>query len=67
MRKPRDLAKALSDDATARVAFDRLPFGSKRKHVGAIEESKSPEVRERRIDKPVEVMKQSARGALCGR
>jgi hypothetical protein len=50
---PADLAGALGGDPSARAAFDRLPFGLKRKHVAAIEEAKSAEVRERRIEKLV--------------
>jgi len=44
-----DLAKALKDDPEAKAAFDDLPFGLKRKHVAAIEEAKTAEVRKRRI------------------
>lgn len=46
---PPDLAKALKADPEARAAFERLPFGLKRKHVAAIEEARTPEVRKRRI------------------
>lgn len=49
VRAPPDLAKALKDDPEASAVFDHLPFGLKRKHVTAIEEAKSPEVRKRRI------------------
>jgi Bacteriocin-protection, YdeI or OmpD-Associated/Domain of unknown function (DUF1905) len=55
--EPPDLAKALKGDANARAAFDRLPFGLKRKHVAAIEEAKSSEVRQRRIAKLVTTMR----------
>ena len=51
--EPPDLAKALNDDPEARAAFDRLPYGLKRKHVAAIENAKSTEVRQRRIGKLV--------------
>jgi hypothetical protein len=51
--EPPDLAKALNDDPKARAAFDRLPYGLKRKHVAAIEEAKASEVRQRRITKLV--------------
>jgi len=50
---PKDLIKALQSDLQTRAAFDRLPYGLKRKHVAAIEDAKSPEVRERRIAKLV--------------
>ena len=49
---PADLAKALK--GAARAAFDKLPFGLKRKHVATIEEAKAPETRQRRIAKLVE-------------
>ncbi len=51
--KPAGLAEALSADQSARAAFDRLPFGLKRKHVATIEEAKSAETRQRRIEKLV--------------
>jgi len=47
--EPADLAEALDDDRSARAAFDGLPFGLKRKHITAVEEAKSSEVRQRRI------------------
>ena len=50
---PSDLADALNDAPGARTAFDRLPFGLKRKHVAEIEKSKSVDVRQRRIGKLV--------------
>ena len=55
--EPADLAEALGADQKARAAFDRLPFGLKRKHVAAIEEAKSAEVRQRRIEKLVASMR----------
>jgi hypothetical protein len=51
--EPEDLAEALNRNPEARSAFDLLPFGLKRKHVAAIEEAKSAEVRQRRIAKLV--------------
>lgn len=51
--EPADLAAALDAAADARPAFDRLPFGLKRKHVAEIEQAKSPETRARRIAKLV--------------
>ena len=51
--EPPDLKKALNSNAEVRVAFDRLLFGLKRKEVAAIEEAKTPEVRQRRISKLV--------------
>lgn len=56
VRAPPDLAKALKDDPRARAAFDRLPYGLKRKHVAAIEDAKTSEARQRRIAKLVLAM-----------
>lgn len=47
--EPTDLAAALDRAPAARAAFDRLPFGLKRKHVADIENAKSAEARSRRI------------------
>jgi uncharacterized protein YdeI (YjbR/CyaY-like superfamily) len=55
--EPSDLADVLNEAPEARASFDRLPFGLKRKHVAAIEEAKSPEVRQRRIGKLVSDLK----------
>ena len=54
--EPVDLAEALDQDPAARAAFDRLPFGLKRKQVAAIEDAKSAEVRQRRILKLVAML-----------
>lgn len=40
--EPPDLADALDRAPQARAAFDRLPYGLKRKHVRAIEDAQSP-------------------------
>lgn len=50
---PADLAGALDRLPEARTAFDRLPFGLKQKHVRSIEEAKSAEVRQRRLERLV--------------
>ncbi len=44
----------------ARAAFNRLPFGLKRKHIAAIEEAKSLDTRQRRIAKLVSELQQSS-------
>lgn len=54
---PSDLADALNREA--RTAFDRLPFGLKRKHVAEIEKAKNVDVRQRRIRKLVATLKGS--------
>jgi Bacteriocin-protection, YdeI or OmpD-Associated/Domain of unknown function (DUF1905) len=58
--EPADLAAALHKIPKARSAFDRLPFGLKRKLVRAIEDAKSPETRQRRVLKLVTELRQSA-------
>jgi hypothetical protein len=50
---PADLAAALDDAPGARAAFDRLPYGVKRRHVADIEGAKASATRERRIAKLV--------------
>ncbi len=50
---PDDLHAALAAQPGAKAAFERLPFGLKRKHVGAIEDARRADVRQRRIDKLV--------------
>ncbi len=51
--EPADLTDALNGCPEARRSFDRLPFGLRQKHVVAIQDAKSAEVRERRISKLV--------------
>jgi hypothetical protein len=55
--EPVDLATALDADPQARAAFDRLPYGLRRKYVAAIEDAKSSEVRKRKIAKLVTTMR----------
>src|SRR4029453_10436927 len=49
--EPAALAAALAADRLAREAFDRLPYGLRRKHVTSVEDSKSADTRRRRIDR----------------
>ncbi len=51
--EPTDLADALNQFPDTRVAFDRLPFGLRQKHVASVEDAKTAEVRQRRIAKLV--------------
>jgi uncharacterized protein YdeI (YjbR/CyaY-like superfamily) len=55
--EPPDLAGALNEDPKARAAFDLLPFGLRRKHVADIDQAKTLEVRQRRIQKLVATMR----------
>ena len=52
---PADLAEAL-DAAGATEAFARLAFSRRKEHVRAVEDSKKPETRARRIAKAVEMV-----------
>jgi Domain of unknown function (DUF1905)/Bacteriocin-protection, YdeI or OmpD-Associated len=49
--EPTDLATALDADRLAREAFDRLPYGVRRRDVDSVEDAKSAETRRRRIDR----------------
>lgn len=55
--EPADLAKALDTDPHVREAFDRLPFGLRRRHVTTIEDAKSAQTRRRRITKLIETLR----------
>jgi hypothetical protein len=55
--EPPDLARALRDDPEARAAFERLPYGLRRRHVAAIEDARTSEVRQRRIAKLVATLR----------
>jgi Bacteriocin-protection, YdeI or OmpD-Associated/Domain of unknown function (DUF1905) len=54
---PEDLAAALADDGVAREAFERLSYSHRRRHVMAIEEAKTPETRQRRVAKALEMLR----------
>ena len=55
--EPADLKVALDAAPTVRAAFDRLPFGLRRKHVNDIEAAKTAQARERRIERLVESLR----------
>jgi len=50
---PPDFADALDADADARRFFDGLSYSNKHRHVLAIEQAKTPETRQRRMDKAI--------------
>jgi hypothetical protein len=50
---PGDLAEALDADEAARTAFDRLTYSNKRRIVMLVDDAKTPETRQRRIDKSI--------------
>ena len=57
--EPADLVEALDADPVAREAFDRWPYGLRRKHVAGVEDAKTPETRERRITRLIATLRGS--------
>jgi len=55
---PRDFADALDGDADARRTFEGLSYSHKRRHILAIEDAKTAETRQRRIDKAVNMLRE---------
>ncbi len=55
---PADLARALARNAKARKAFDGLSYSNKRRFTMAIQDAKSPETRQRRIEKTIETLRE---------
>jgi uncharacterized protein YdeI (YjbR/CyaY-like superfamily) len=53
---PPDLAATLDRDANARAYFDGLSYSNKLRHVLAIEDAKTAETRQRRIEKSVSML-----------
>lgn len=51
VEEPMDLKRALDAQPQCRAAFGRLAFGLRAKRVRELEEAKSPETRQRRLDK----------------
>ena len=54
---PDDLAAALAEDDAARQAFEALPYSHRQRHVLAVEGTKNPETRQRRIGKALEMLR----------
>jgi hypothetical protein len=50
---PADFAQALDQDEAARRFFDSLSYSNKSRHVLAIEQAKTAETRQRRIEKAI--------------
>jgi hypothetical protein len=55
---PPDLERALSGETEARGFFDGLSYSKQSWLVGSVEGAKTPETRQRRIDKAVELLRQ---------
>jgi bifunctional DNA-binding transcriptional regulator/antitoxin component of YhaV-PrlF toxin-antitoxin module len=50
---PDDLAAALSRQPAARQAFERLSYSGQQRYVLSVQQAKTPETRQRRVDKAV--------------
>lgn len=48
---PPDLAAALEAQPAAKTAFEKLSYSNQRLHVLSVEDAKTPETRQRRVDK----------------
>jgi hypothetical protein len=55
---PPDFAEALDRDAEARQFFDGLSYSHRLRHVLAIEQAKTAETRQRRIDKAISMLRE---------
>ena len=55
---PADFAEALEREPEARKAFDSLSYSNKRRYVLPIEEAKTAETRQRRIEKTIAALKE---------
>ena len=55
---PPDLAQALGRDAKAKRFFEGLSYSQQQRHVLSIEGAKTPETRQRRIDKAVVTLRE---------
>jgi Bacteriocin-protection, YdeI or OmpD-Associated/Domain of unknown function (DUF1905) len=53
---PVDFAEALEREPAAKQAFDTLPYSHQSRHVLAVEEAKTAETRQRRIDKAITML-----------
>src|SRR6185369_12986890 len=56
---PVDFAKALAKDKTLKKAFDSLSYTHRKEHVRSIEDAKTPETRQRRIEKAITELKKA--------
>ncbi len=50
---PEDLMAALNADPAAKQAFEKLSYSNKRLHVLSVEDAKTPETRQRRVEKVI--------------
>ena len=50
---------ALDADPTAKQAFEKLSYSNKRLHVLSVEDAKTPETRQRRVEKVIKTLQGS--------
>jgi hypothetical protein len=55
---PTDFAEALDRDPDAKRFFNSLSYSNKRRHTLSIEDAKTPETRQRRIDKAIATLRE---------
>jgi hypothetical protein len=64
---PEDLSLALAGDAAAKAFFESLSYSNKLRHVLSITDAKTPETRQKRIDKTMDMLRSSKKkGARKG-
>ncbi len=56
---PPDFQAALDADVAAKTAFEHLSYSNKRQHTLAIDGAKTPETRQRRIEKAISTLRES--------
>ncbi len=54
---PEDLMAALGADPAAKQAFEKLSYSNKRLHVLSVEDAKTPETRQRRVEKVITTLR----------
>ena len=58
---PPDLQQALDGDLVAKEAFARLAYSHQLRHVLAVTDARTPETRQRRIEKAIEMLRDGTR------
>ena len=57
---PEDLARAFRGDAAARRVFEGLSYSRQQRHVLSIEGAKTPETRQRRLDRAIAELREAS-------
>ncbi len=58
---PADLAELLEADPAAKQAFEKLSYSNKQQHVLSVEQAKTPETRQRRLEKVLTTLRESGK------